>query len=110
VSFRSFRLPACSTPDFVAEGQSGRARADWKQQYLKAQSFGNSFEKTRTQRSPAVVEKDGQAETHQATARQGQERKTSPEVSKKAGCFAQAFRFEEEWIARPAFCQSIEWR
>ena len=110
MSFRGFRLPTCSTPDFVAEGAVRLSEGGQKKQYLKAQSFGNSFEKTRTQRSAAIVEEDGQAETHQATAHQSQAGKISPEVSKDAGGFTQEFRFEEEFLARAAICESIEWR
>ena len=81
-----------------------------KKHYLKAQSFGNSFEKTRTQRSAAIVEEDGQAETHQATAHQSQAGKISPEVSKNASGFTEELRFEEEFLARAAFRKSLEWR
>jgi hypothetical protein len=111
VSFRGFRLPTCSTPDFVAEGGSQVERKlTGNRDTSRAQSFGNSFEKTLTRRSPAIVEKDGQAETHKATAREGKAGKTPPEASKNAGCFTQEFRFEKECVTRAAFCKGIEWR
>jgi hypothetical protein len=75
----------------------------------RAQSFGNSPEKTRTRRRPAIAKEGGQSKTPEATAAQGQAGKASAKTIQDNVC-AQEVWFREEFLADAARREGIKWR
>jgi hypothetical protein len=74
----------------------------------KAQSFGNSPEKTRTRRRPAIAKEGDQSKTPEATPGKDQAGKASPKAQDIG--FAQEVRFAKKFFARSASGQGLEWR